>query len=278
MAMAEHDDLDDILDSALEDFCNADGLVPHQSPSDASRSSSTSLGASVETTLGRGLGVALPALVPGRRKTASTKGKSATYTGKTPFASRAQGAAASDAATDNRLSDTLEELTQQTRQTLEQLNTAGDDEAMGERLVESIVKQFEALGGSSQDMQSIMDTVMQQLLSKDILHEPMKEIGERYPKWLDANKLKLSKDDYSRYSRQSELIKQLCLVYETTPDDFPRIVDIMQHMQECGQPPSDIVQEIAPGLELGADGVPMFSELLQESVSGSGQNQNCHVM
>lgn len=99
-------------------------------------------------------------------------------------------------------------------------------------------------------MESIMDTVMQQLLSKDILHEPMKEIGERYPKWLEEHKDGLSKEEYGRYHQQYELILKLNEAFEHEPDNFNNIVDLMQKMQECGQPPDDIVQELAPELDL----------------------------
>ena len=85
--------------------------------------------------------------------------------------------------------------------------------------------------GNLQDMQSMVATMMHQLLSKEILHEPMKEIGERYPKWLEAKKATISNEDYERYSNQYELIKQLCQVYETQPDNFEKIVELMQKMQ-----------------------------------------------
>lgn len=95
---------------------------------------------------------------------------------------------------------------------------------------------------------------MQQLLSKDILHEPMKEIGERYPKWLEDHKATLSKEEYDRYSHQYKLIQELNEVYDKEPDNFTKIVDLMQKMQECGQPPNDIVQELAPDFDLSSLG------------------------
>lgn len=99
-------------------------------------------------------------------------------------------------------------------------------------------------------MESIVETMMQQLLSKEILHEPMKEIGERYPKWLEDHKASLSKEEYERYSQQYKLIKDLNIVYEHEPNNFNKIVELMQKMQECGQPPNDIVQELAPDFDL----------------------------
>lgn len=99
-------------------------------------------------------------------------------------------------------------------------------------------------------MESIVETMMQQLLSKEILYEPMKEIGERYPTWLEENKAKLTSEEYTRYSNQYSLIKDLNQVYEAEPDNFNKIVELMQKMQECGQPPNDIVQELAPDFDI----------------------------
>lgn len=99
-----------------------------------------------------------------------------------------------------------------------------------------------------------METMMQQLLSKEILHEPMKEIGERYPKWLEEHKTSLSKEEYDRYSHQYELIRKLNEVYENDSGNFTKIVELMQKMQECGQPPNDIVKELAPDFDLASLG------------------------
>ncbi|KAK4365856.1 hypothetical protein RND71_013736 [Anisodus tanguticus] len=81
------------------------------------------------------------------------------------------------------------------------------------------MKQFENLAGS-QDMESIVETMMQQLLSKEIPHEPMREIGERYPKRLEDNKAKLSSEEYERYRHQYEFIRDLNKVYETESSNF----------------------------------------------------------
>lgn len=103
-------------------------------------------------------------------------------------------------------------------------------------------------------MESVVETMMQQLLSKEILHEPMKEIGERYPKWLEDHKTNLSTEDYERYSHQYQLIKDLNEVYDNDPSNFNKVVELMQKMQECGQLPNDIVQELAPDFDLATLG------------------------
>lgn len=140
-----------------------------------------------------------------------------------------------------------------------------DDDAM----MEEFVKQFEEFAGA-QDMDSIVETMMQQLLSKEILHEPMKDIVEKYPKWLEENKSKISKEEYERYNNQLELMMKLNEVYEKEPENMAKIFEIMQNMQECGQPPSDLVQDIAPDLDLSKLG-QLSPEMLESA-------PNCCVM
>ncbi|KAG6487858.1 hypothetical protein ZIOFF_056596 [Zingiber officinale] len=148
--------------------------------------------------------------------------------------------------------------------------TTNIPEGANAEMVEEFVKQFEAEMAGSQDVESIVETMMQQLLSKEILHDPMKEIGERYPKWLEEHKDVLNKQDYDRYRHQYELILKLNEVYDNEPENFSKIVDLMQKMQECGQPPSDIVQELAPDLDL--------SNLGQLSPDQIDAAANCSVM
>eukprot|EP00897_Mesotaenium_endlicherianum_P003096 jgi/Mesen1/2814/ME000172S01963 len=126
-------------------------------------------------------------------------------------------------------------------------------------------------------MQSMMDTMMRQLLSKDVLHEPMREIGSQYPAWLAANAARLPPAELERYSRQEQHIRELCRVYDETPEDFAHIVELMQRMQECGQPPADIVRELTPGVELGDDGLPLLPDLTG-GAGAAGLPPNCSVM
>lgn len=100
----------------------------------------------------------------------------------------------------------------------------------------------------------MVETMMQQLLSKEILYEPMKEIGEKYPKWLKDNEATLSKEEYDRCFHQCELIQELNGVYENDSGNYNKIFEIMQKMQECGQPPNAIVQELAPDFDLSSLG------------------------
>ncbi|KAK8603599.1 hypothetical protein V6N13_096073 [Hibiscus sabdariffa] len=220
--MADHsDDLDQLLDSALDDFQNFN-FTPQHRKGEEKKQESGSLPSGVV-----GLGMGLPDL------NSKKKGKH-----KVPRGSH--------------VTEALDKLREQTRETVRGLESMSKPSGHGfeeDAMMDDLVKQLEELSGS-QDMESIVETMMQQLLSKEILHEPMKEIGERYPQWLEEHKTSLSKEDYERYSNQYELIKELNGVYESDPSNFTRIFDLMQNMQECGQPPNDILQQLAPEFDL----------------------------
>ncbi|KAK3039482.1 hypothetical protein RJ639_028064 [Escallonia herrerae] len=229
--MADHsDDLDQLLDSALDDFKNINLTSSAQRSGDngGKKPESSSMPGGIQ-----GLGMGLPDL---RSK---KKGKQ-------------------KMSKESHVSEALDKLREQTREAVKGLESVTGAKPCGESLgndpmMEDWVKQFEELAGS-QDMESIVETMMQQLLSKEVLQEPMKEIGQRYPKWLDDHSAKLNKEDYERYSHQYELIRDLNGVYETEPGNFNKIVELMQKMQECGQPPNDIVQELAPDFDLSTLG------------------------
>ena len=53
-------------------------------------------------------------------------------------------------------------------------------------------------------------------------------------------------EDRERYKRQNELVNEVVNAYEQQPEvDSERIAELMQEMQACGPPPSELS---APGL------------------------------
>ncbi|CAL5350328.1 unnamed protein product [Camellia sinensis] len=291
--MAEHSDLDQLLDSALDDFQNLNLTSSVQAQRSGDGEVKKHESCIMPSSEVQGLGMGLPDL---RSK---KKGKQ-------------------KVSKESHVSEALDKLREQTREAVKGLESVTGSKPLADDfgkdpMMEDWVKQFEELAGSQgrqatlpllwngvkggktrwqllvtvsalcdrgwvyslqrfplNDMESIVETMMQQLLSKEILHEPMKEIGERYPKWLEEHKSNLGKDDYDRYSHQYKLIKDLLVVYETEPSNFNKIVELMQKMQECGQPPNDIVQELAPDFDL--------SNLGQLSPEMLESQQNCCVM
>lgn len=66
-------------------------------------------------------------------------------------------------------------------------------------------------------------------------------------------------DRYIRYGTQYQYFQRVVAVYETEPDNFPRLMELLQDLQKYGQVPSEIIKELAPALEFGADGMPVMN-------------------
>jgi len=127
-----------------------------------------------------------------------------------------------------------------------------------EESLKKLMDEFQA----NPQMQEIMEGMMEKLVSKDVLYEPIKEMREQYPPWLEANKDKISKEDLEKYQKQFNIIDQICVAYEADPNNTTKLVQLIQLMQETGQPPAEIMQGIAPDMDL----------------KGLQEDKNCSIM
>ncbi|PIA17039.1 hypothetical protein COEREDRAFT_80755 [Coemansia reversa NRRL 1564] len=103
-------------------------------------------------------------------------------------------------------------------------------------------------------LDTLADDVVGQLMSKDLLQQPLQQLENAYPKYLENNKATLPKKDLQRYEQQYAYVKQILALFKKTKDDSigndPQIVELMQKMQDCGQPPSELLKLLAPDMEL----------------------------
>ncbi|KAF8952434.1 Peroxisome chaperone and import receptor [Haplosporangium bisporale] len=135
-----------------------------------------------------------------------------------------------------------------------------------EALMAEMMKQMEGMAEGG-DFQNVLEGMMEQLMSKDILYEPMFDLQQKYPQWLKDNKDKISESEYARYEKQYGFVNEIVAFFDKPDFDDKNetqnksIIDLMQGMQDCGQPPADILDELAPGLEMGADGTPKMPDM-----------------
>lgn len=102
-----------------------------------------------------------------------------------------------------------------------------------------------------------MQTMMQSLLSAEVLLPSLKDLTDKYPDWLRENGDKVPKEDKERYEKQLKLMEDVCRELEKEkPDDpadvkrtrFQTVLEMMQSMQDLGQPPADLVGDLGgPG-------------------------------
>lgn len=126
--------------------------------------------------------------------------------------------------------------------------------------------------------------LMEELTTKEILYEPMKELHEKYPDWIEKNKDKVGKEDMARYLEQQKYVAEIVTRFESASYSDSNAADkafisekmekvseenpppslvfakgpncFRQQMQNAGSPPSDLVnmnaaQEVLGDLDSG---------------------------
>jgi len=109
-------------------------------------------------------------------------------------------------------------------------------------------------GGSEEEFSTMLVNMMEQLTSKDILYEPMKELYDKYPAWLRDNEGKQPVEDMTRYREQYDTVKKIVKKFQEPgykdEDDSCRtyIVEQMQKMQSAGSPPQELMGDVGQGV------------------------------
>ncbi|KAK3307959.1 Pex19 protein family-domain-containing protein [Chaetomium strumarium] len=147
------------------------------------------------------------------------------------------------------------------RRTMERMQTSGEqataaaaaegsDNFIAELLKAMQSSSLDSSEGNDEEFSKMLMGMMEQLTNKEILYEPMKELDEKFPEWLEKNRDKTSAEDLKRYEEQQTLVREIVAKFEEpTYSDASTahreyIVDRMQKMQASGSPPSDLVGDM----------------------------------
>ena len=81
-------------------------------------------------------------------------------------------------------------------------------EAFGEAMMTNMIGEFEKLG-EKEDFNTVVDGMMRQLLDKELMYVPMKQVCDKYPEWLAEKVEQLSREDYLRFGAQYQCVSPL---------------------------------------------------------------------
>ena len=126
---------------------------------------------------------------------------------------------------------------------------------------------FSALNSDKNDPESedgldgasslMMEPILNMLFSKDILYPSLKLMQENYDAYINERRNKLSEEELKKCFDQKECIKEMCIIYESQKEndlsekrseDLKKILDLLE---KCGMPPSELVPEVNPFEALG---------------------------
>ncbi|MEE6491516.1 hypothetical protein FKM82_016242 [Ascaphus truei] len=174
-----------------------------------------------------------------------------------------------------------QEFTSCLKETLTGLAKNADDLQNSSLSEEELAKAMEGMGmdeGNAEgNILPLMQNIMQNLLSKEVLYPSLKEITDKYPEWLRTHRDTLPADDYRKYHEQSCVMVKICEQFEAEqPADgeaarFEAVMDLMQQLQDLGHPPKELAGDSPPGLNFDLDGMN-----LANSANASGEQ--CLIM
>lgn len=134
------------------------------------------------------------------------------------------------------------------RRTMERMQTSGDQATAAataegtDDFVAELLKQMQAGDlegeGNEEELSKMLLGMMEQLTNKEILYEPMKELDDKFPEWLEKNREKLSEEDLKRYEEQQRCAKEIVAKFEDpaysdeNAADRAHIIDWMQKVSK----------------------------------------------
>lgn len=141
--------------------------------------------------------------------------------------------------------ETIRRTMERMRASGEQATAAAAAEGSDDFLAE-LLKQMQngALDGegSEEEFSKMLMGMMEQLTNKEILYEPMKELDDKFPEWLEKNRGKTPAEEFKRYEEQQVLVREIVRKFEeptysdSNTADREYIVDRMQKVKYPGHP------------------------------------------
>ncbi|KAJ7619405.1 Pex19 protein family-domain-containing protein [Roridomyces roridus] len=137
----------------------------------------------------------------------------------------------------------------------------------GADTLEALLAQLKDLGdgsdlpASESDLAGFLENMMSELMSKEVLYEPLTELAEKFPPYLASPPSPLSAEDRTRYEAQLGRVRAILAVFDapTFNDSDPKsresVVALMSEMQSFGSPPTELMGPLPPGLNgMGDEG------------------------
>ncbi|PWN20377.1 Pex19-domain-containing protein [Microstroma glucosiphilum] len=154
---------------------------------------------------------------------------------------------------------------------------------------DDMAKLLQGLGGEGglpegeEGMASMLEKMMGELMSKEVLYEPLKELRDKYPPYFASPPTSPAptEDDLQRYHDQHDCVSKVVKLFEDPDFDSgsesrkkelrDRVSELMNQMQESGAPPPEVVGDMPAELE----NIPGFG-----GAGGNGQpgDEECIVM
>lgn len=142
---------------------------------------------------------------------------------------------ASDADFQETIRRTMERMKASGDKTTEDLSNDNSQDMMNDLL--GLLSGGLGEGADEGGLNKMLMGMMEQLTNKEILYEPMKELHEGFPGWLEKNKGDISEEDMKRYEQQKVIVAEIVAKFDepsysdSNPEQREYIVERMQKVR-----------------------------------------------
>ena len=141
------------------------------------------------------------------------------------------------------------------------------------QMLEALGNAGEGEGGDMSELSKMLSSMMDDLMNKDVLYEPLKDMHSRFPGFFESSEgKKLNEEERKRYKDQQAIMADILAVFDeksysdSDPACKKRVSDLVSQMQELGSPPQELLGDMPHELS-GLNGM-----------LGGDADDNCSVM
>lgn len=144
------------------------------------------------------------------------------------------------------------------KQTMERLKRSGEtiDEQLKndpasanpeDMLTQLLAGLGDGAGDGDFDMTKLLTDMLEELLSKEVLYEPIKDLNLKFPDFLKEKEGVISADQHAQYTKQYEITNEILAVFDAPGFDNEnmqhrdKVNTLVESLQELGNPPPELV-------------------------------------
>lgn len=96
-------------------------------------------------------------------------------------------------------------------------NLLSGNEGQSDQAMNGIMDEFSKFlqeSEGNEEMKSEISKLVSQIISKDSLYQPMKQLKDAYPTWLEENWESCSQEELEKYNKQLDIMTEICNSFE----------------------------------------------------------------
>lgn len=161
---------------------------------------------------------------------------------------------------DNIMKDTMERLKSSGKNIDEQIKN-DQNAANPEDMLTQLLSGLGGGEGGNMDMSKLLVDMLEQLSSKEVLYEPIKDLNTKFPDYLKEKKGSIPEDQHANYTKQYHITNEIILLFESSTyndedkEQREKVNTLLESLQELGQPPSDLVGDASDFPGFGGAGL-----------------------